>query len=484
MKIFLLSLFLNLSLFGQVFTKFYSNDLTDGDNFGDRVSINNYNIAINSPYDKPCGSIYIYFLKNNILHFRQKVIPDTIINGYFFGSPLLLSDSLLFVSTDGDLLIYKNSDSLYKIIKKISGSALDDFSRPVAEYKKDLLIGAPKSGEFDQGAVYYYKNINDSDWVLNQKLEPSILEEHSQFGNTIDFDSSFAVISAPLYGYISGPFRGMVFLYEKSDSGWIEKQRIYSPDSAYNQLFGRDLQIDNRRIAIGATGNPLENYFIGRIYIYAINDSGFAILEDSIYASDNFNGNYFGFSFKLKGDSLFVGANGNELIKSKNSLSRKWAYLFVKGKLGWEEKLKFGPTNQNSYNGFGYQVDFDNGNFIVGSPFDSDNKLYGGAVYLFQPNITSIKDENKIINIFDIQQNYPNPFNPTTTISYSLSKSGSTTLKVFDILGREIITLVNEEKPAGSYTVEFNASNLSSGIYFYSLTSGSFTMNKKMILMK
>ncbi|MGE5437263.1 MAG: T9SS type A sorting domain-containing protein [Syntrophothermus sp.] len=103
----------------------------------------------------------------------------------------------------------------------------------------------------------------------------------------------------------------------------------------------------------------------------------------------------------------------------------------------------------------------------------------------FQDEIPGMEKRNsEKIKEYYITQNYPNPFNPTTTISYSLSKSGSTTLKVFDILGREIITLVNEEKPAGSYTVEFNASNLSSGIYFYSLTSGSFTMNKKMILMK
>ncbi|HZW39092.1 MAG TPA: T9SS type A sorting domain-containing protein [Ignavibacteriaceae bacterium] len=81
-------------------------------------------------------------------------------------------------------------------------------------------------------------------------------------------------------------------------------------------------------------------------------------------------------------------------------------------------------------------------------------------------------------------QNYPNPFNPSTTINYFLPISGFTTLKIYDMLGNEVATLVNEDKQTGSYTVEFNASNLSSGVYFYNLTSGSFTMNKKMILMK
>lgn len=100
--------------------------------------------------------------------------------------------------------------------------------------KEILLIGAHSYGEFDQGAVFYFPYSIDSNYVLKQILEPSIFERYSQFGSTLDFDSSFAVISAPLYGYTTGPFRGMVFLYEKSDSGWVEKQRIYSPDSAYN----------------------------------------------------------------------------------------------------------------------------------------------------------------------------------------------------------------------------------------------------------
>ncbi|HZW40033.1 MAG TPA: T9SS type A sorting domain-containing protein [Ignavibacteriaceae bacterium] len=85
---------------------------------------------------------------------------------------------------------------------------------------------------------------------------------------------------------------------------------------------------------------------------------------------------------------------------------------------------------------------------------------------------------------YSLTQNYPNPFNPTTTISYSLPLSGFTTLKIYDILTNEVATLVNEDKLAGSYVVEFNASNLSSGVYFYNLTSGSYSINKKMILMK
>ncbi|MBK9096536.1 MAG: T9SS type A sorting domain-containing protein [bacterium] len=85
---------------------------------------------------------------------------------------------------------------------------------------------------------------------------------------------------------------------------------------------------------------------------------------------------------------------------------------------------------------------------------------------------------------YALSQNYPNPFNPTTTINYAIKTAGEVTLKVYDMLGTEVASLVNEIQEAGKYSVEFNASNLPSGIYFYTLTSGNFMETKKLILLK
>jgi hypothetical protein len=85
---------------------------------------------------------------------------------------------------------------------------------------------------------------------------------------------------------------------------------------------------------------------------------------------------------------------------------------------------------------------------------------------------------------FGLDQNYPNPFNPTTTISYQLPENGHVTLKVYSMLGQEVATLVNETKNAGSYTAQFNASQFSSGIYFFKLTMNQFSSIRKMTLMK
>ena len=92
--------------------------------------------------------------------------------------------------------------------------------------------------------------------------------------------------------------------------------------------------------------------------------------------------------------------------------------------------------------------------------------------------------ENLQPESFKLFQNYPNPFNPGTTISYTLPNSGNVTFKIYNILGDEVATLINEVKPAGNYEVEFNANGLASGIYFYQLKAGEFVQTKKMILMK
>ncbi|MCK5571112.1 MAG: T9SS type A sorting domain-containing protein, partial [Bacteroidetes bacterium] len=83
-----------------------------------------------------------------------------------------------------------------------------------------------------------------------------------------------------------------------------------------------------------------------------------------------------------------------------------------------------------------------------------------------------------------LEQNYPNPFNPTTNVNYSIPTAGFVTLKVYDLLGQEVVTLVNQEQDAGSYRVDFNAVDLANGAYFYRLTAGTFTDVKKMVLMK
>ncbi|MAT59345.1 MAG: hypothetical protein CMF23_15340 [Ignavibacteriae bacterium] len=108
-----------------------------------------------------------------------------------------------------------------------------------------------------------------------------------------------------------------------------------------------------------------------------------------------------------------------------------------------------------------------------------NGKVYGDTNY-----VTSVEEDDVTEMKYELYQNYPNPFNPTTNIEYSVPSTEYVSLKVFDILGREVAALVNEQKSAGNYKVNFNASNLSSGVYIYRLQVNDFVTSKKMMLIK
>ena len=115
--------------------------------------------------------------------------------------------------------------------------------------------------------------------------------------------------------------------------------------------------------------------------------------------------------------------------------------------------------------------------------------IYGGfwtsmLTILFDYAVTSVEDEQSLFVSYKLYQNFPNPFNPSTKIKYSVLQTSQVQIKVFDILGNEIETLVNEEKPAGTYELTWFAENLPSGVYFYQLKAGSFIETKKMVLLK
>ena len=141
----------------------------------------------------------------------------------------------------------------------------------------------------------------------------------------------------------------------------------------------------------------------------------------------------------------------------------------------------------------------DNHNPFATSKFNSINFAVSGTntsttglnlkdvlVDLGSPIIVGVSDnvDNSVPTVYTLSQNYPNPFNPTTTIEFALPQSGDVNLAVYDILGRKVIDLVNGNLTAGYHTVNFNASNLSSGVYFYRIQAGDFVSVKKLMLLK
>ncbi len=200
--------------------------------------------------------------------------------------------------------------------------------------------------------------------------------------------------------------------------------------------------------------------------------------------------------FKVRGLGFIDGALPVEL-SSFNSIVR-----------GGNVELNWTTSNENNNSRFDierkdvnedtwYKIGFIQGNGTTNNPVNysfSDRGLNSGKYNYrlkqvdFNGNFNYFNLSNEVIvgvpTRYELSQNYPNPFNPSTSINYEIPFDGRVSLKVFDMSGKEIATLVNEAKTAGYYTVNFNASNLSSGIYFYQISSGSFNAVKKMTLVK
>ena len=207
-------------------------------------------------------------------------------------------------------------------------------------------------------------------------------------------------------------------------------------------------------------------------YIWMTNDGGAIVrnysdptvipVELTAFTA-NVSGNY----VKLNWNTATETNNKGYFVERKGSADEKWSSIsFVNGKGNSTTISEYSfidkPETTGKYSYRLKQVDFD-GTFN-----------YSGVV---EANMTAPKN-------FDLTQNFPNPFNPSTTIRYSVPVASKVTVKVFDILGKEVASLVNEMKQAGNYEVMFNASQLSSGIYFYKLQAGSFNATKKLTLIK
>ena len=194
--------------------------------------------------------------------------------------------------------------------------------------------------------------------------------------------------------------------------------------------------------------------------------------------------------------AIAVDSNGNDLkaigqdsyATDKSGFSALLGGFTLYGSYGdlyngayfWSSDLVY----EGSFSGvFPLRLFFNSNEIYLGYNFYS---YYGLSVRCINEyEFTSVEDaQYKLPTDFSLQQNFPNPFNPTTTINYSVPKSGIVKIKVYDLLGKEVATLVNENKPTGNYSVQFNAVKLVSGVYFYRMEAGSFSQTKKLLLVK
>lgn len=253
-----------------------------------------------------------------------------------------------------------------------------------------------------------------------------------------------------------------------------------------------------------ANPNNAANWDISNNY-YAISDSGQAMLTLPLP-----NGPY----YQNEGSPLTWGINKRLAALGKDTMTTfkkitvnpvkvpplmtkmiRWVY--TPRDLGGCGKTKGGNNDPNftkdsagywtyDYNRrtvFWYDDSLDCSYTASEQPVSSDGKVVGSTLWSFL-GVVSVGKEELAPNTFSLEQNYPNPFNPSTEFKYTIGTAGIVSIKVYDILGREVATVVNEMKQPGTYTASWNATGFASGVYFYKMQAGSFTDIKKMMLLK
>ncbi len=251
-------------------------------------------------------------------------------------------------------------------------------------------------------------------------------------------------------------------------------------------------------------------YYGNKDSIYnAVNERGCSTIWFEGHSSDSFfiHRDYFdlsdlnGLNNNMKYFLTIFAASQSSIIDTNTNLTREMLVLQNAGSLGGivfvgPAYWGIGKTFQNTW----AQKLFDPSVQSIGESFNLDN-LPSGGIYDYMKKITNlwadpslklkyditVDVENiqaEIPTDFTLHQNYPNPFNPSTKIKFVIPKSSFVNLKVYNVLGKEAATLVNEERPAGNYEVDFNATDLPSGVYFYRLQAGDFIETKKMVLLR
>lgn len=455
--------------------------------FGISLSSKNNFLAVGAPWNNNiayhAGAVYIFKEVSNSWKQSQKIVNNVGGASYSFGSSVLISDDVLFVGATGDnsgaVYIYKLQDSIWIKETKITASdgyPEDYFGGSLNLYENNLIVGAyGYPGSLGFGKAYIYEK-TDTGWIEIIGLSPEDLNGNDNFGYSVAITDSIAVIGAPQKS-AAGSFSGSAYVYKNNNDTWDLVTILIGSRVSSNDYYGGATAIDNNFVLISAPGNIYSD-IPGSVYVFE-NVNNKWIERDILEASDGFNGDAFGSSIHIKGDSLLIGAS-NWIASSEPGA----AYLFLRDENdNWKDAEKFIPGDNQSFKNFGASVAMNDEKFFFGAPGDNTNGYFAGAVYYYPDDPVSVNDK-KILNNFILYQNFPNPFNPETKIKYTIPNPGFVQLKVYDVLGKEIQTLLNEYKTAGSYEIDFNANGFVSGVYIYRIISGSYSETKKMIILR
>lgn len=363
------------------------------------------------------------------------------LNKYDLARYFLLSDTLIFTYDNGwsniefpprAFGLFKYIWSLNKWVRVTSGASITDMARD----SRDTLYML-RSKEWPEAEAMF----TSSDYGLHwYKKTPPDFTISSPIAIEINSKDEIFIINKQSE------------LFKSSDYG-----KSYEKMSVGTSLF-LSLRINNNGVIFSVLKDTLQN----EQALYRSSDDG---ITWTPVKANGFPKNPVYKTYFDSYDRMFV------ITQKQISLS---SYSYA---------LYFSPDNGDTWTNITGNLD----SLAITSVTEADGRVYAGTsekgIFMLEDSFLTVKESRKPIS-YSLNQNYPNPFNSSTVISYSIPSSSNVELKIYDILGREVATLINVFQSAGSYNISFDAGSLSTGIYFYRITAGRFSDVKKFILLK
>jgi hypothetical protein len=304
-------------------------------------------------------------------------------------------------------------------------------------------------------------NGNDMDDIRGMSFlattQPYFFKISKKFGNLLPKQSTLSILS----GREGVVFKDSAQFYFTVGDVIINEQPVQFIELPDSVLINSESKLNEYLVTEPFTIDNNATFYYSVQYGISDSVSGIAALTDSLFIN-----------FKVE----LVDANTEEIISILDDVAYNKDSIFIYNNIAYQVttsglnnrqvKLRLKAYTNSQFN------------YSLTQRFAEESVL--GKMNFKQKSL----DINGTIKEYELVQNYPNPFNPSTAIRYQIPQDGIVTLKIYDILGSEVATLVNEQKAAGKYEVNFNASALASGVYLYKIQSGSFVSSKKMILIR
>ena len=357
--------------------------------FGLPVAISGNTIVVGAHFDDEngddAGSVYVYQLYNDNWSEVVKLTASDGVAGDSFGRPVAIDGNTIVVGAKGagSAYVFEFDNDSWSEVAKLSPSDDDgalQFGKSVAISGNTIVVGASRdnSNGKDSGSAYIFQFANDS-WSEVSKLTASDAAADHRFGNSVAVEGNTIVVGTRFREDGNGPFSGSAYVFQFNNDNWSEVSKLMTSDGAGDDRFGGSVAIRGNTIVVGASNDKGNGSFSGAAYVYEFANGSWSEMS-KLTSSDGVSKDWFGYSVAISGNTIVVGAYGDD----DNGDASGSAYVFQLTNKSWSEVAKLTSSDGAASDWFGASVAIDGDTIAVGAYGDDYNGDTSGSAYVWE----------------------------------------------------------------------------------------------------